>query len=286
MRRASNKIADLSTDQRDVIELLQMPSTDDHHHLQLLTQSTPSMISFENVSVPPSIFNILSSVYSDRTHRRCMHVSYITLLVMVLAVIGWMAYWLFDNHCGNLHDTESDHLLCDLSVVFEVFTFAFVGASPLLMILTIYAWARYACYNPFDSIRENFVGFKIEGEQWRRQLDFYYHKKKSRYLNCLRCKQRRELADRGYGYIILSPHGLVIDELLLFATRRVFIDSGSVSTDGKMLEITLKRSCRWPWKNRVDVYLSDEIAQRRSMEELAGLLKVPINSDTLLPPCV
>jgi len=145
---------------------------------------------------------------------------------MTLTVVFWISYWLSYNRFQNSEDPQSNSFLCDLVIIFDVFTFTLVGSSPFLLILTIYCWIHYSCYNPFDLIRENFIGFKIEGEPWKQQLDYYYDRKRTSYLNFFRCKQRKELNDRGHGYIILSSHGILIDELIILADRKNIIHNG------------------------------------------------------------
>jgi hypothetical protein len=153
------------------------------------------------------------------------------------------------------------------------------------LILTIYCWIHYSCYNPFDSIQENFIGFKIEGEPWEQQLDYYYDRKRTSYLNCFRCKQRKELNDRGHGYIILSSHGILIDELVILADRKNIIDDGILLEDEKVLKLNIKQNCKRPWKTDISIYLPEDLINQRAIEEPIELLKIQINIDTIRPPC-
>ncbi|UJR24909.1 hypothetical protein I4U23_006273 [Adineta vaga] len=279
-----NKVTGMSNQQNDNENLVQIATLDEQHQLRTILQSSPSTISFEAANLPRNILDIFDEIYSTRTHRRCIHISYFTLLFMTLAIIFWITYWLLYNRCQNSKDPHFNSFLCDLVLIFEVLTFILIGISPLMILLTIYSWIVYSCYNPLDSIRENFLGFKLEGEQWKQQLDDYYRKKKSRYFNCLRCKQRNELQERGYGYIILSPHGIIIDELLIFTAKRNIIQKGIIFDDKKLLNLTFKRTCQRPWNNQLDIYLSEDLIHRRTMEELMHLLKISIDITSLLPP--
>jgi hypothetical protein len=281
----NNKIANMSQRKDEDLDLLRIPSIEEQQHLRIILQTSPSTISFETANLPRSILDILNDIYSNRTHRRCIRISYFTLLSMTFAVVFWVSYWLAYNRCQNSKNPQSDSFLCDLVIIFEVFTFTLIGISPLLLILTIYSWINYACYNPFDSIRDNFIGFKIEGEQWKQQLNYYYDRKKTSYFNCFRRKQRKELTDRGYGYIILSPHGIVIDELIILTARRNIIDDGILLDNEKKLKLTFKRNCKRPWKTHISIYLHEDFSNRRTMEELMQLLKIRINIDAILPPC-
>ncbi|CAF1354259.1 unnamed protein product [Adineta steineri] len=267
------------------VNLVRLPSIDEQHDRQVILNASPSIISFETVNLPKSILDILDDLYSNRSHQRCIHISYFTLLSMTLTVIFWISYWLTYNRCQNLKDPQPNSFLCDLVLIFEVLTFTLISITPVLFIFMIHSWIIYSCYNPFDSIRDNFIGFKIEGEQWKQQLDYYYQRKKTRYLNCFRCKQRKELNDRGHGYIILSTHGIVIDELIMLNDQKNIIDKGILLDNGKILKLTFKRTCKRPWKTYIEIYLTDDLINRRTMEELMESLKIQINIDAILPPC-
>jgi len=280
----NNKIANMSEIKNNEVNLVRIASIEEQYPQGIL-QTSPSTISFETANLPKSILDILDSIYSDRRHRKCIHISYFTLLAMTLTVVSWISYWLASNSCPNAKDPQSNYILCDLVIAFEVLTFTLVGTSPVLVILTICFWVRYSCYNPFDSIRENSIGIRIEGEQWQKQLDYYYETKKTSYFNCCRCKQRKELNDRGYGYIVLSPHGIIIDELIILANRRNIIDHGILLEDEKVLKLNLKKSCKRPWKTDISIYLPEDLINRRAMEELMQSLKIQINIDTILPIC-
>ena len=282
-----NKIASMNEDDNDGGDLLRIPSIDEHQqrHSRVILQTSPSAISFETSNIPGSALDVLDDLYSNRAHRRCTDRSYYTLLSMTLAVIFWICYWLTYNRCENSEDRDSNPFLCKVVIILEVLTFASLILAPVLFIFMIYSWIRYSCYNAFDHIREKFVGFKLEGNQWKRQLDYYYIKKKSKYFNCLRRKQRKELNDRGYGYIILSPYGIAIDELILFSNRKKIIDDGIVSDTEKLLNLTLKKGCLRFWKKDISIYLPDDLINQRVMEELMELFKIQINTDSLLPIC-
>ncbi|CAF1034253.1 unnamed protein product [Adineta ricciae] len=275
----------MSDEHNGNLNLIPISTVDNQHYLRILLQSSPSTISFETANIPRDILDILNEVYSNRRHRQCIHMSYFTLLSMTLAVFFWIGYWLSYTRCHNIKNPESNAFLCDLIIIFEVLTFTLIGISPVMIVATVYLWIAYSCYNPFDSIRDNFLGFKIEGEQWKKQLDYYYQKKKTRYFNCLRCKQQKELHERGHGYIILSPHGIVIDELLMFTGKKKIIRDGIVLDDEKMLNLTFNRTCQRPWRNQISIYLPEDLINRQTMEEITELLKISINTNALLPPC-
>jgi hypothetical protein len=288
MWRKESKVSNMSKKADDVVNLVETANLDEpQRHPRAILETSPSTISFETANLPRSIIDDLDNIYTSRNHRRCIDISLLTLFSMTFAVISWVAYWLAYNRCQNVQPFQSNSFLCDLVIIFEVLTFSFLSVSPIFFILMIYSWIRYSCHNPFDPIRENFVGIKLEGIQWKQQLDYYYTKKKFRLFNCFRRKQRKELNDRDCGHIILSPHGIVLDELILISARKNILDSGILllSTDKKILKLTFKNKCPKFWITNILIYLPDELSNRRVMEELMGLLKIQININAILPPC-
>lgn len=234
-----------------------------------------SMISYERSNIPPKqVFDVLNQLYDDRTHRKCILITFLTLLSMTLTIVSWMSYWLAYNRSENVENSQLKTFLFDLATILETLTFSFLGSSPILFILMISFWIRYSCYNPMDSIREDGKLIRIEDEQWQKQLNYFYRKKFFRCLNCFHNKQRRELDERGYGYIILSSHGIVIDELLLLSARRNLIDHAILSEYGQRLDLTFKRTCSNPFRFHVSIFLSEDLNQRQDFNELKQLLQI------------
>jgi hypothetical protein len=128
-----------------------------------------------------------------------------------------------------------------------------------------------------DFIRQNHKGFKIEGNQWKKQLNYYYKKNKNKYWNCFHYKQRKELYQRGYGYIILSSYGIVIDELILLSAKKNIIQNGIILENNKLLKLNFKRTWTRPWKIRISIYLPDDSIDAHHMEELHKLFKIQTN---------
>jgi hypothetical protein len=235
----------MTNEERDTVQLIKIANSDEQEerHPRAIWETNPSIISLGNSNIDSNIMiNVFDEIYSNRTHRKCIYISYLTLLSMTLGITFWMFHWIAYNRCKNVKDDPKLELfLCDLSIVLETLTFILLGITPILFILMILFWIHYSCYNPIDSIRENKILLKIEGNQWEEQLNYYFNKKKCRYFNCFRRKQRKELKERKYGYIILSPHGIVIDfspfsayinrvgaadyEKLLFSVTKCFFSS-------------------------------------------------------------
>jgi hypothetical protein len=276
----NNKIGDMHETQNNDVNLNRIPSVEEQQQRnpRAILDTSPSTIGFETANLPQSVLDVLNDVYSNRTHRRCIDISYCALLSMTIAVIIWVSYWLISTRCEEL---QSNIFICDLALTFEILILVSVGIAPLLFIFMIYSWINYSCYNPFDLIRENFVGFKLEGNQWKQQLDYYYKNKKSRCFNCFRRKQREELNDRAYGYIILSPYGIVIDELSIFSSKKNIIDEGIVLDHQNILKLTLKKSCARPWKRSILIHLPEDLINQLVLEELMNLLKIQINMDAV-----
>jgi hypothetical protein len=272
-------------EERDNVNLIRISNEDEQyqHHPRAILETSPSIISFESSNIPPSVFDILNEIYSDRTHRKCLNISYFTLLSMSLAVIFWICYWLAYNRCQNLEDPELNSFLCDLVIIFETLTFTSLGITPFLFIFMIYSWINYFCYNPMDSIKENCKDFKIERDQWKKQLDYYYNKKTIKYLNCFRRKQKKELYERGYGYIILSSHGIVIDELIILSAKKNIIDNAILLENNKLLKLTFKKIFTRPWKIHISIYLPEQPIHQRDLEELQKLFHIQVTNDPISP---
>ncbi|CAF2322327.1 unnamed protein product [Rotaria sp. Silwood2] len=265
---------------RDDTSLIQVSSVDEQQrNPQAILQTSASTISCEGINLPRNILDVLDGIYSSRAHRRCMDLSYCTLLSMTLAVIFWVSYWLTYNRCQNLKDPQSNTSLCNVVIVFEVFIYISSCISPILFIIMIYFWIQYSCYNPLDSIRENYFELKLEGNRWKQQLDYYFYQYNTKYLNCCYRKQVNELNNRGYGYIILSRHGIVLDELIVLSARTDIIDNGIILHHEKILKLTFKKTCRRPWKISLSICLPENYVEQGYKEKLIQLLKIQINVD-------
>jgi len=272
-------------EERDNVNLVRISNEDEQYprHSRAILETSPSIISFESSNIPPSVFDVLNEIYSDRTHRKCVTISYFTLLSMSLSVIFWICYWLAYNRCQNLEDPESNSFLCDLVTIFETLTFVSLSIIPFLFLYMIYSWINYFCYNPMDSIRKNCKDFKLEGDQWKKQLNYYYNKQKIKYLNCFHYKQKKELYERGYGYIILSSFGIVIDELIILSNRKNLIDNAILLEDNKLLKLIFKRTFTRPWKIHILVYLPEHTIHQRDLEQLQKLFHIQNTNDSISP---
>ncbi|CAF4931075.1 unnamed protein product [Rotaria sp. Silwood1] len=268
----------------DDTSLMRISSIDEQQrHPRAILQATPSIISSDGISLPGSILDILDRIYSSRAHRRCMDLSYLTLLAMTLGVVFWISYWLTSNRCHNLKDPQTNSSLCNAVILFEVITIISVCISPILLIITIYFWIQYSCSNPLDPIREKYLELKLENNQWKQQLNYYFHQKKTKYSHWCYRKKERKLNDRGYGYIILSPHGIVLDELILLSARNDIINDGIIFPNEKILKLSFKKTCRRPWKIYLSIYLPENYIEQGYTEKLTQLLKIQINIDNSLP---
>jgi hypothetical protein len=72
----------------------------------------------------------------------------------------------------------------------------------------------------------------------------------------------------------LSPHGIVIDELILLSAQKNIIDNGILLDNNKVLKLTFKRTWTRPWKIRISIYLPDNPANPINIEEIKQLLKI------------
>lgn len=247
-------------------------------------QSSSSIITSEILHLPRNVIDILDDIYASRAHQRCMDFSYGTLLSMTFTIIFWVAHWLAYNRCENLKKPQTNPSLCDSVVVFEIFAIISICMSPFLFITMIYLWIRYSCYNQVDPIRNKFLELKLEGDQWQQQLDYYNKKKKIGFCNCIcRKQQARELRERGYGYIILSPYGIILDELILLSARSNIIDDGIIYDNEKILKLTFKRTFSRAWKTHISIYLPENYVEQNYGEKLMQLLKIQIKTESILP---
>lgn len=249
--------------------LLQIQGCDDERE----RSASASTISFEFDDIPRSVIDDLDEIYSHRSHKQCMNLSYLTLLSMTLAVIYWIGYWLTYNRCEEFLSLQISSLMCKFSFAFEMLTFISLSFSPLFFILMIIFWMRFACQNPIDLIRRDFIGFRLEGDQWKNQLD-YFSKRKS---NICYFKNYKELINRNFGYIILSPHGIILDELLLLTSRKHILINGLFITNKQILKLEFKQCC----KNEIFIYFPDELISQEIIEEFKQILKIDIQISDL-----
>lgn len=271
-----------TTDTANIHRVSSIDEAQQRHH-RAVFQTSPSMISTDIDNVRRSIPDILDDIYSNRAHQRCIDISYSTLLSMTLAVIFWVTYWLTSNRCENSKDPQSSTSLCDSATVFEVFIFISIIISPILFIITVYSWIYYACYNPFDPIRKNHIELKLEGNQWKQQIDSFNTEHKIKCFHYFRRKQQIELNERGYGYIILSPHGIVLDELILLSTRRNIIHKGTIYHNEKLVRLVFKKTCTRPWEINLAIYLPENYIEQNYIDKLQKLLKIRFECNTELP---
>ena len=264
-------------DDRDTVQFVRESNTNEqgqHRPLSTFRRSYSTMsLDTSNIS-PKQVFDVLNQIYDDRAHRKCLLASFLTLISMTFAITSWMSYWLVYNRSDNARDENVRDSLYRVATFLETLTFILLGTTPALFIMMIILWIRYSCYNPMECIREDGKLIRIEDEQWRKQLNYFYQKKKCRFFNCCYPKQRKELDERGYGYIILSSHGIVIDELLLLSARRNLIDHATLSDYGRLLDITFKRTCSSPIRFHIEIYLSENLNNRDDFTQLKQLLQI------------
>jgi hypothetical protein len=233
-----------------------------------------STISFDSDNSPRSIIDELDDIYTHRSHARCIHLTYLTLLSMTFGVIYWMSYWLIFNRCENLVSLQSNSFSCKLVFIFQILTFISISLSPLFFILMIISWITFSCRNPIDPIRNEFIGFRLEGNQWENQINSYYKNQKNFFHFCS-YRKRKELINRDYGYIILSPHGIILDEFFLLNSR---INNGILIDNGRILKLDFK-GC---YKTEIFIYLPGDIINQQAWKDF--MQKINIH-DTLPSRC-
>jgi hypothetical protein len=130
-------------------------------------------------------------------------------------------------------------------------------------------WIIFSCTNPIDRIRNDFIGFRLEGNQWKHQLDYYFKKKKTCF-QCCSYQKRKKLIDRNFGYIILSTHGIIFDELFLLSSHKHILINGILIDNGRILKLVFK-NC---FKNEILIYLPDQIINQEVFQEVAKILKI------------
>ncbi|UJR23888.1 hypothetical protein I4U23_026860 [Adineta vaga] len=247
MREQVRQHAGVSNPRSDLIQIQGI----DYDERELSTSM--SVISFDESDLSGNILNDLDHIYTQRFHQRCMMLTYLTLLSMTCAALSWMIYWLLYNQ---------------FVLIFQILIFSFLGISPCLFILMIISWLIFSCRNPFDRIRTNFICFRLEGIHWQNQLNYYFKQK-----SCWNYFPQKKLIDRNFGYIILSPHGIVFDELFLKISCKPIIVNGIFVEHDRILKFECKKI---PTKEFL-VYLPEELIKPETFEELTRILKIPMN---------
>jgi len=252
---------------RNPTDLVQIQGLDDEREIS----TSLSTISFDFDNFPGSVIDDLDQIYTHRYHKRCITLTHLTLISMTFGVISWMIYWLIYNRCEKLLSIEFNSFLCKFVFIFEILIFTFLSLSAIFFIFMIIFWIRFSCQNPIDPIRNNFHAFKLEGNQWKNQLDYYFEHKTTCF-HFLYFRKRKELIQRNFGYIILSPHGIIFDELFLLTSPKHIIINGALIDNGRILKLELKQYL----KGEILIYLPEEIINQEAIEEFMQILKINI----------
>jgi len=252
---------------RNPTDLVQIQGLDDEREIS----TSLSTISFDFDNFPGSVIDDLDQIYTHRYHKRCITLTHLTLISMTFGVISWMIYWLIYNRCEKLLSLEFNSFICKFVFIFEILIFTFLSLSAIFFILMIIFWIRFSCQNPIDPIRNNFHAFKLEGNQWKDQLEYYF-KQKTTCFHFLYFRKRKKLIERNFGYIILSPHGIIFDELFLLTSPKHIIFNGTLIGNGRILKLELKQYL----KSEILIYLPEEIINQEAIEEFMQILKINI----------
>jgi hypothetical protein len=239
---------------------VQIQGLDDEREL-----STSSTIDFEHF--PPHVLDHLDEIYTHRNHKRCINLTYLTLLSMTCAVIFWMIYWMIYEHCQRIFSLEETSFLCKTVFISQILIFIFIGLSPIFFILMIISWVMFACSNPIDRIRNDFIGFRLEGSTWEKQLNDYFR--------CSSSRKRKKLLQKNFGYMILSPYGIIFDELFLLTSSKRILINGTLIDNGRTLKLELNKY----FTNEILIYLPEHIINPELIEELRKTLKININAN-------
>jgi hypothetical protein len=144
--------------------------------------------------------------------------------------------------------------------------FISLGFIPIFFILMIISWMIFACSNPIDRIRNDFIGFRLEGIQWEQQLNDYFR--------CYSPLKRKKFLQKNFGYIILSPYGIIFDEIFLLTSSKRFIKNGILIDNGRILKLELNKY----FTKEILIYLPEQILNQELIEELRKILKININT--------
>ena len=249
---------------------LQLQGLDDERELSC---STSTIVIDVEYSLP-SVLDHLDQIYTHRRHKRCIHLTHLTLLCMTCSVIFWMIYWITYDYCEQSLALKETSIICKTVFICQICIFISIGLSPILFILMVIFWMSFACSNPIDRIRRNFIGFRLEGTQWENQLDDYF-KKQSNYFRYSASRKRKQLLQRNFGYIILSPYGILFDEIFLLISSNHLISNGIFIENERILKLKLNQ-CR---RNEIVIYLPEEMIKQEVFEALRNRLR--INIDTI-----
>jgi hypothetical protein len=255
---------------RNPTNRVQIQGVEDERELSTST-STITSIDFEHF--PSSIIDYLDEIYSHRRHKRCINLTYLTLLSMTCAVIFWMIYWLIYDSCEELRSLKIDSFSCKVLFIFKILIFSSIGLIPFLFIFMIISWCIYSCNNPIDEIRKNFIGFRLEGNQWENQLNYYFKKQINCFSKLCLYQRRKRLIHRNFGYIILSSHGIIFDELFLLTSHKNILINGILINNEQILKLEYRACC----KNQLLIYLPEELINPGILEEFMKILKIKIN---------
>ena len=144
--------------------------------------------------------------------------------------------------------------------------FISLGLIPIFFILMIIFWMIFACSNPIDRIRKDFIGFRLEGIQWEKQLNDYFR--------CYSSGKRKKLLERNYGYMILSPYGIIFDEVFLLTSSKRFLKNGILIDNDQTLKLQLNKY----FSKEIFIYLPEQIINQELIEEMRKILRININS--------
>jgi hypothetical protein len=228
--------------------------------------------SIDGDNFPRSVIDDLNEIYTHRYHKRCINITYLTLISMAFGVIFWMFYWLAYGYCKEFPSIEADSFSCKSAFIFEILTCFSLSLSPFLFVLMIIFWIIFSCKNPIDEIRNDFIGFKLEGNQWENQLNYYFKIKTNCFQFCLN-KKRKELIHRNFGYIILSSHGIIFDELFLITSDKNILINGILINNRRILKLEFKNY----FKDQLLIYLPEQLINQEILEEFIKILKININ---------
>lgn len=226
--------------------------------------SISSIINFEYF--PSHVLDHLDEIYTHRNHKQCINLTYLTLLSMTCAIIFWMIYWIVYEHCQRILSLEENSFFCQTIFIFQMLIFISLGFIPIFFILMIISWMIFACSNPIDRIRNDFIGFRLEGIQWEQQLNDYFR--------CYSPLKRKKFLQKNFGYIILSPYGIIFDEVFLLTSSKRFVKNGILIDNGRILKLELNKY----FTKEILIYLPEQILNQELIEELRKILKININT--------
>lgn len=241
--------------------LVQIQGFDNERELSISTSTFNS--DFDEI--PRSVIDDLDEIYTYQRHKQCINLTYLTLLSMTCGVIFWILYWLTYDYCVHILLIDDRSSICYRTIfILELIIFISIGFSPILLFFMIIFWIRFSCVNPIDKIRNNFIGFRLEGKQWENQIN---------YFNFYSNKTKKKLLDRNFGYIILSSHGIIFDQLFLLISSKHFLIHGILNNHRNVLKLVYKNYCQ----KQILIYLPDELIHQEILQEFMNILKIKID---------